>query len=185
MFCNLGDPSKCLDSSLCCLLSNPSRQRVQCVKRQPEHSLKLDTRHYTVVSWHAHQLSQLHHLPLTSWEFRSTLVYLVWLQNLAIKSERAPCRIRAIVVQALGLQPSFLWKGEVHWSRANKWLQWFIIGGPWLRPESPRVVSTVEHGLMFYFSPVCKIMRLYKWNVWFMSCSFNIGTKDAGVNTVY
>lgn len=88
-------------------------------------------------------------------------------------------------VQALGLQPSFLWKGEVHWRRANKWLQWFIICGPWSGLKVPELFSTVEHGLMFYFSPVCKSMRLYKWNVWFMSCSFNIGTKDAGVNTVY
>lgn len=112
---------------------NRSRQRVQCVKWQPEFSLKLDTRHYTVVSWHTHQISQLHHLPLSSWEFRRTLV----LSNLTSKicNKEWEGTLQSHLHCFWAAEHSL--KGEVYWCCVSKWFQWFIIGGPWCRLKVP------------------------------------------------
>lgn len=94
---------------------------------------------------------------------------IVWLRNLVIKSERATCSIGAIV--------SRLWDCSQVFSERKKFTDVVLINGfsglslvihdaGWKSLSR----STVEHGLMFYFSPVCKSL----WNEWFLSCIFTV-----------
>lgn len=143
--------------------SGPCRQRVQRVKRQPEPKLKSDTRRYTAVRWHTPV--QLHRRPPGEHPRLSSSTS----KPSRSKREQAPCRIAPIVSRLSDCSQVF--------PERHKFTDVVLINGFSGRESLSQSLSctTGKHCLMFYSSPLCKSLSLWKWNVWFM---LYIDTKD-------